>query len=195
MTQWERAVPFYVRATAIVVVSLVCATLLTFPLRSISPHSLTLLFIAAVVVTSRYGGAVPGICAALVSVVIFDWYFDRNPYHLDFNLAGLVRTIVFCSVSFLVASLEHQRRRTVESLEEANRALRLAMEEIRTLHGILPICSYCKRIRTDEGSWMQIESYVRKHSHAEFTHGICPECYQKNHPEIYRKFHPPSEPA
>jgi hypothetical protein len=131
----------------------------------------------------------------LVSVVIFDWYFDRNPYHLDFNLAGLVRTIVFCSVSFLVASLEHQRRRTVESLEEANRALRLAMEEIRTLHGILPICSYCKRIRTDEGSWMQIESYVRKHSHAEFTHGICPECYQKNHPEIYRKFHPPSEPA
>jgi hypothetical protein len=49
-------------------------------------------------------------------------------------------------------------------------------KEIRTLHGILPICSSCKKIRNDQGYWQRVEVYFQQHSQAEFTHGYCPEC-------------------
>ena len=55
--------------------------------------------------------------------------------------------------------------------------LQNALKEVRTLRGLLPICGYCKNIRTDTGSWQKIESYVKDHSEAEFSHGICPKCY------------------
>lgn len=55
-------------------------------------------------------------------------------------------------------------------------ALQAALVEVKTLRGMLPICANCKRIRTDQGSWEQIESYVRQHTGAEFSHGMCPDC-------------------
>jgi hypothetical protein len=63
--------------------------------------------------------------------------------------------------------------------------LRASMEEIRTLRGIIPICSVCKKIRDDQGLWNQIEEYISGHSEAEFTHGICPECMKNLHPELF----------
>ena len=59
-----------------------------------------------------------------------------------------------------------------------------SMEEIKTLKGIIPICASCKKIRDDKGSWEQIETYIRDHSDAEFSHGICPECMKKLYPEF-----------
>ncbi len=50
--------------------------------------------------------------------------------------------------------------------------------EVRTLQGLLPICSYCKNIRSDDDSWQQIEAYVATRSDAQFSHGICPDCYE-----------------
>lgn len=50
--------------------------------------------------------------------------------------------------------------------------------EVRTLQGLLPICSYCKKIRNDDDSWQQVEAYVQTRSDASFSHGICPECYE-----------------
>lgn len=72
--------------------------------------------------------------------------------------------------------LRRERRDLTSRLEKRNRELEKAMEEIRQLQGLLPICSYCKKIRTDQGCWQQIEAYVQEHSDATFTHGICPEC-------------------
>lgn len=63
------------------------------------------------------------------------------------------------------------RRITAQALK-----LQTALAEVKTLRGMLPICANCKRIRTDEGSWEQIELYVRQHTEAEFTHGMCPDC-------------------
>jgi DNA-binding response OmpR family regulator len=57
--------------------------------------------------------------------------------------------------------------------------LRCALEHIKTLQGILPVCIYCKRILDSEGFWNQLEVYVIQHSNAEFSHGICPECAKK----------------
>ncbi len=61
--------------------------------------------------------------------------------------------------------------------------LQLAQEHIKTLQGILPICSFCKKIRDDQGVWDQLETYISQHSEADFTHGICPECKREHYPE------------
>lgn len=61
--------------------------------------------------------------------------------------------------------------------------LRQKESEIKQLRGMLPICASCKKIRDDKGYWSQIETYIKKHSEAEFTHGICPECIRKLYPE------------
>ncbi|HEA66636.1 MAG TPA: response regulator [Desulfobacterales bacterium] len=61
--------------------------------------------------------------------------------------------------------------------------LETALREVKRLSGLLPICSYCKKIRDDDGYWQQVEMYVRDHSEAEFSHGICPECARKMFPE------------
>ena len=72
-------------------------------------------------------------------------------------------------------------------LERKNAALQKALDEIKTLRGILPICAACKKIRNDDGYWQQIESYISEHSDAAFSHGICEECARELYPELYDK--------
>jgi PAS domain-containing protein len=62
--------------------------------------------------------------------------------------------------------------------------LRTALTKVKTLSGLLPICSYCKKIRDDKGYWNQIEAYIRDRSEAEFSHSICQECANKYHPDL-----------
>ena len=75
--------------------------------------------------------------------------------------------------------IEEERAKLIEDLQEA-------VAEVKTLSGLLPICASCKKIRDDKGYWTQIESYIRDHSEAEFSHGICPECAKKLYPEFYK---------
>ena len=56
------------------------------------------------------------------------------------------------------------------------RELQAALDDVRTLRGIIPICMHCKKVRDDQGYWKQVETYVGEHSEAQFSHGICPEC-------------------
>ncbi len=74
---------------------------------------------------------------------------------------------------------EHELYVKSQRLTELNIKLNKSLEEIKTLRGIIPICSYCKKIRDDKGAWEMIESYICEHSDAQFSHGICPECLEK----------------
>lgn len=65
--------------------------------------------------------------------------------------------------------------------------LQNALAEIKTLRGIVPICAYCKKVRDDEGYWNQVEAYIRKHTEAVFSHGICPNCAEKYFPDLFEK--------
>ncbi len=79
-------------------------------------------------------------------------------------------------------------RRLIEmqnALADKIAELRDAADQIRTLRGIIPICSGCKSIRDDRGYWSQVEAYVSKHSEAKFTHGLCPKCVPKYFPDIH----------
>ncbi len=62
--------------------------------------------------------------------------------------------------------------------------LSIALDEIKTLRGIIPICASCKKIRDDTEHWSQIETYIKEHSEADFSHGICPECAEELYPGI-----------
>lgn len=77
------------------------------------------------------------------------------------------------------------RVRTHLELKRTRERLKDQLAEIRTLRGILPICSSCKKIRDDQGFWEQVEVYFRNHSDVEFTHGICPECARNLYPELF----------
>ncbi len=64
-----------------------------------------------------------------------------------------------------------------QKLGERVAELQAALSNVKKLHGLLPICSYCKRIRGDDEYWQQVEGYIAEHSEAQFSHGICPACY------------------
>ncbi|MEN6440542.1 MAG: hypothetical protein ABFD97_18365 [Syntrophobacter sp.] len=70
-------------------------------------------------------------------------------------------------------------RKAEEEKEKIIIDLKDALANIRTLRGLLPICSHCKKIRDDEGYWQQIEYYIHEHSGTQFSHGICPDCLLK----------------
>ena len=62
--------------------------------------------------------------------------------------------------------------------------LREALDKVKVLSGLIPICSYCKKIRDDKGYWEKVEDYIRTHADVEFTHSICPECVNKYFPGL-----------
>jgi hypothetical protein len=72
--------------------------------------------------------------------------------------------------------------------QRVERELLDANKEIKQLRGILPICAHCKKIRDDNGYWSRVESYIQRHSGAQFSHSICPECAKKYYPDynIYK---------
>jgi PAS domain S-box-containing protein len=72
--------------------------------------------------------------------------------------------------------IEEERNQLIKNLQDS-------LAKIKTLSGLLPICASCKKIRDDKGYWNQIETYLRNHSKAEFSHGICPECAKKLYPD------------
>lgn len=74
---------------------------------------------------------------------------------------------------------EEERERLVAELQEA-------LSKVKQLSGLLPICASCKKIRDDQGYWNQIESYLRKHTEVDFSHGLCPPCAEKLYPEIFK---------
>jgi hypothetical protein len=77
-----------------------------------------------------------------------------------------------------------ERKRAQEEKDNVIVELKDALNKVKALGGLLPICSSCKKIRDDKGYWNQIESYIRSHSDAEFSHSICPECAEKLYPDF-----------
>ena len=72
-----------------------------------------------------------------------------------------------------------ERKRAEEEREQLVRQLQAALAEVRSLRAILPICSYCKRVRDDENYWLSVEAYISEHTDTRFSHGICPSCFER----------------
>lgn len=94
---------------------------------------------------------------------------NERPYYVDGKIAGMVG----------VARDITDRKAVEKEREELVSELQQAIAQIKVLTGLIPICAWCKKVRDDNGYWQKVEDYIRKHSNAEFTHGMCPECYKK----------------
>lgn len=99
------------------------------------------------------------------------------------RLENVTITLTFAGVllSIFIAFIATSRlQKAKNKILNKNTELQKALDEIQTLQGIIPICSYCKKIRDDEGAWEVVEAYITNHSEAQFSHGICPDCFEEN---------------
>ena len=89
-----------------------------------------------------------------------------------------------CGLAIENAKRYQQLKNSEDRLRQEKERAEAALAEVKTLSGLLPICSYCKKIRDDKGYWNQIETYIHEHSDAEFSHSICRDCADKYFPEM-----------
>jgi len=138
-----------------------------------------LFYFVPVTLAAWYTGRTLSVVVALVSAAT--WFYvdllSGHPY--SHPIYSYWNTIIRL-VTFLAIGLALSQVRTMLDTEiRLRREVEKAMGEIKQLRGLLPICAWCKKIRNDAGLWEQVELYVRSHSAAEFTHGVCPDCYAK----------------
>jgi hypothetical protein len=81
----------------------------------------------------------------------------------------------------------HQLQLTQQELAQKVVDLELALTQVKRLEGIIPICMFCKKIRDSEEMWHNLERYISDHSDAEFSHGMCPECFEENYGDCAKK--------
>ncbi|NNK86100.1 MAG: hypothetical protein HKO91_11185, partial [Desulfobacterales bacterium] len=127
-----------------------------------------------------------------VALAPSDFYYQsRRMWQAWMVLTGsllLTTLLVFYMLRKIHYTSEIEQRIKIQA--QTNKSLRQALDEVRTLRGIVPICSYCKKVRDDKGYWEQVDVYLHKHSQADISHGICPECAKKHYPDEYQKLHP-----
>lgn len=105
----------------------------------------------------------------------------------SFSIPMLPWSLAFAILGGLVSFYYNKNRQTNEDKSKLIIQLQASLSQIKNLSGLLPICSSCKKIRDDKGYWNQIESYIREHSEAEFSHSICPECSKKIYPDFHEE--------
>jgi len=86
-----------------------------------------------------------------------------------------------------ICHLQKDLQKRNKQLEEKNAMLEDALAQVKKLSGLLPLCANCSKVRNDDGYWQDVASYIRHHSEADITHGICPDCVKKLYPEIYQR--------
>jgi len=139
----------------------------------------------------------------------FEYFQDRQGYNIQYQLFlfilfGILLTW-FAFFGGFVSNIRRRLQAQKEKIQKAHAEIKIEIEErkraqiekdnliveledalhkVKALSGLLPICASCKKIRDDKGYWNQIEAYIRDHSEAEFSHGICPDCAKKLYPNI-----------
>jgi PAS domain S-box-containing protein len=101
---------------------------------------------------------------------------DGREVHLAISVSPIKNSVGKIIGASMIARDIHERKRHEQERERLIGELQAALSEVKALHGLLPICASCKKIRDDQGYWTQVEVYLTENSSAEFTHGICPEC-------------------
>ena len=138
-----------------------------------------------------------------VIIAIFLWIVETNIHVFIFKTGSFIEELfplynpnelwmrmIIVSIVILAGSISQNMANKIttalEREKEINNKLESSMKEIKLLRGILPICASCKKIRNEKGYWDQVEAYISKHSEAEFSHGICPECEKKLYSEYFQ---------
>jgi ligand-binding sensor domain-containing protein len=130
------------------------------------------------VVQAANGEGTWSLAPANFQIVLRPHFYQTRWFYAACILAVLL--VAFGFYRLRVSQLKERETELKKKVEEA-------MANLRTLSGLLPICAGCKKIRDDQGYWEHIETYIRSHSRADFTHGMCPDCIQRMYPDEWAK--------
>lgn len=133
------------------------------------------LFIIPVTLAAWYSGRVWGFILALILPLVRLYFALLWPVPwtmLDSSINALIRVLVLLSFAFLIDRVAGQTRALTT--------------EVQVLRGLLPICSFCKKIRNEENTWEKMEWYITRHSEAQFSHGVCPDCAREHYGEFFK---------
>lgn len=144
--------------------------------------------LCAVMASALKDGYWAGAFATFLSLIAYVILF-MGLGNLSFEIAE-ERVIVFLISAAIVSWLAGSRRNALHRLGIVITDLQKALDEVKTLRGLIPICSGCKKIRDDLGDWVGLESYIQAHTGAQFTHGMCQECVKRLYPTFYDRVFP-----
>jgi len=145
--------------------------------------------------TPAYGEIVTGTLLSRLIISVFAYpflYLYLKHQNKKFGMViehrpvlSILKEVSEVRLELTLAQQEIERRKQVEREKEVLiEELQHALQEVKTLRGILPTCAYCKNIRDEAGDWHQLEEYIQSHSEAKFSHGICPDCRKVHFPHI-----------
>jgi len=171
----------FIKAVPVIISCLIAAVCFIF-LNSIFRYATGIFFLLPVIMAGiQYGipgGLIAGVLSLPLSILLFktlkNWPFVLIPQ----SLIPLAAMITIGSTVGYISSLN-------KKLKSTNDQLRKALLDIKTLSGLIPICSNCNRVRDDEGYWRKVEEYVSTRTDARFSHGLCPECRKKLYPDYH----------
>jgi hypothetical protein len=162
----------------------------------------------------QYLGVALLVMGSYGTILCLEYFLGRKEFNIQYELFLFVifslLLIWFASFGAYVSNIRRRMRARNKEIQKAHEEIRIeiearkrgqierenliielkdALKKVKMLKGLFPICASCKKIRDDKGYWNQIESYIRDHSEAKFSHGICPECAEKLYPDLklYRK--------
>ena len=129
----------------------------------------------------------------LILTAVWEFWFEdftfgfmdvnHEPEDLTERLEYIITSSVFVCIALIVPLWIIIR--DVSRIEKTTARLQEALDNIKTLEGLLPMCANCKSIRDDGGYWQQVEVYISDHSEAKLSHGICPDCATKLYPDLH----------
>ncbi len=160
---------------------------------AVTGFSLAAQMIAAVLalrLIRRTGQRAPGL---VILAAVFLMAFRRAISFYRLLAGGAIKVDIAAEATgltislLLVLGILYVTRLIVSEMEIVDQ-LHQAMRNVKVLTGLLPICASCKKIRDDQGYWKQIETYIKEHSEADFTHSICPKCAKVLYPTLRRGF-------
>ncbi|MEO0794194.1 MAG: hypothetical protein AAFX93_03475 [Verrucomicrobiota bacterium] len=127
---------------------------------------------------------ISGVYFTVIHVIMLFQHGGFNHLWWEAALIFPVATICGAYISWRIRLTRIDELRQWQNQRDAYEELKVALEKIDTLRGLLPICAYCKKVRDDKGYWHEVESFIRRHSPAEFSHSLCPECGQEHYPDL-----------
>jgi len=147
--------------------------------------SFSIFYLLPISLTTWYVTKQVGIVMSVTSAVVW-LMIDLLTGHLYLHPAipywnAIVRLGFFLIVTYALAALQNSQERKKELIEE----LQATLTQVKLLEGILPICSFCKKIRDKDDQWNTLEGYISNHSEAQFSHTFCPECAKEHYPEYF----------
>jgi len=121
-------------------------------------------------------GMVPALGVAVLCAIAWSIAEDLSGHQYSSHFTAIwntmIRLIAFMAIGMAVAKIKS----LLDRQREITRQLETSLAELKVLEGILPMCAWCKKIKEADGEWQQLETYISRHSSAQFSHGICPTC-------------------